>query len=106
MADGLLGAAAYLSDLGSSVKLSSATATTLFSIATTGYRAPEMLRREPFGLPVDIWSLGCLLYYMLAGKTHVVNLDNYDGTGHLNNYYFYLASDNCKDLLNKMLAKD
>ena len=106
MTDNLEGSVAYLSDLGSSVKLSSATATTSFSLATSGYRAPEILRREPFSLAVDIWSLGCVLYYMIAGSTHIVNLENHDRSDIQTNIYFYLESDDCKDLLNKMLDKE
>ncbi|RUS90822.1 hypothetical protein EGW08_001441, partial [Elysia chlorotica] len=30
------------------------------------YLAPEVRRREPFyAMPADVWSLGCLLYFML-----------------------------------------
>jgi serine/threonine protein kinase len=38
-------------------------------VGTPAYWAPEMVRREPFGRPVDIWALGCVLYIMLVG-TH------------------------------------
>ena len=36
---------------------------------TVEYMAPEMIRREPYGLKVDIWSLGVLLYEMLHGSS-------------------------------------
>ena len=36
-------------------------------VGTPAYWAPEMVRRERFGLPVDIWALGCVLYILLTG---------------------------------------
>jgi serine/threonine protein kinase len=33
---------------------------------TLVYAAPEIVREEPYGLPVDIWSAGVLLYAMVA----------------------------------------
>ena len=36
-------------------------------VGTPAYWAPEMLRREKFGLAVDIWALGCVLYILLCG---------------------------------------
>jgi len=35
---------------------------------TEGYMAPEILNRDPYGFPVDWWSLGCLLHSMLVGE--------------------------------------
>jgi len=32
-----------------------------------GYGAPEIVRREAYGLPADMWSVGVLLYFMLTG---------------------------------------
>lgn len=36
---------------------------------TLDYMAPEVLLNEPHSLPVDLWSLGVLLYEILAGHT-------------------------------------
>lgn len=33
-------------------------------IGTPMYSPPELVRRLPFDFKVDIWALGCLLYYM------------------------------------------
>jgi len=37
-------------------------------IGTAHYVAPEVIRAEPCGKPVDIWSLGVLLYILLGGQ--------------------------------------
>jgi serine/threonine protein kinase len=33
---------------------------------TKGYYAPEIVRREPFGVGVDVWSLGVVLFALLT----------------------------------------
>ena len=42
-----------------------------------GYGAPEVVRRERYGLPADMWSVGVLLYFMLTGLSpfHGINKD-------------------------------
>ena len=35
---------------------------------TPYYMAPEILRRKGHGIPVDIWSLGCVVIEMLTGR--------------------------------------
>ncbi|PXF47654.1 putative myosin light chain kinase [Gracilariopsis chorda] len=38
------------------------------TIGTPGYVAPEVVRREPYGPPVDMWACGVVLYVMLSGR--------------------------------------
>ena len=37
-------------------------------IGTPHYMAPEVIRLESCGKPVDMWSLGVLLYVLLGGQ--------------------------------------
>ncbi|KAK7895447.1 hypothetical protein WMY93_020772 [Mugilogobius chulae] len=37
-------------------------------VGTTGYMAPEVTRHERYGVSVDWWGLGCLIYEMTAGR--------------------------------------
>jgi serine/threonine protein kinase len=36
---------------------------------TIEYVAPEMLRNEPYGSSVDLWTVGVLAYEALVGRT-------------------------------------
>lgn len=46
------------------------TQSTVFNsfVGTVLYLAPEMLRKESHGLPLDFYCLGCLVYVLLTGK--------------------------------------
>ena len=57
-----------LADFGIASQLPSKFATLLHPIGTTGYVPPEMLQHKRYGLPADIWSLGALMYSLLAMK--------------------------------------
>ena len=36
-------------------------------LGTTKYMAPEILKREAYGKPVDIWAIGVLSHILLTG---------------------------------------
>lgn len=37
-------------------------------IGTPYYMAPEILKKEPYSFPADIWSLGCVLYEIVTRR--------------------------------------
>lgn len=37
-------------------------------VATRWYRAPELLLKMPYGRPIDMWALGCLICEMIDGR--------------------------------------
>jgi len=56
-----------IADLGLSTKVSEGPKSK-FTIAGSRYwMAPEILRGEGYGIPVDIWSLGCVIIEMMYG---------------------------------------
>ena len=36
-------------------------------IGTPHYMAPEVVNREPYGKPVDVWGCGIMLFILLGG---------------------------------------
>jgi serine/threonine protein kinase len=68
MTDRTDSARAIIADFGSAIQLRSVDETTSWRIGTPGYIAPEIYRREPYGLSVDVWSFGCMLHVLLSGQ--------------------------------------
>ncbi|CAB1348764.1 unnamed protein product [Coregonus sp. 'balchen'] len=56
-----------LSDLGLAVELPSEK-TINQKAGTSGYMAPEILKKEPYRMSVDWWALGCSIYEMVAAR--------------------------------------
>lgn len=56
-----------ISDLGLAVRLSEGSKAR-GRVGTLGYMAPEVISHKHYGLSVDWWGLGCLIYEMTAGQ--------------------------------------
>lgn len=37
-------------------------------IQTSWYRSPEVCTKNPYGSPIDMWSLGCIFYELVTGE--------------------------------------
>jgi len=37
-------------------------------IGTPNFMAPEVINREPYGKPVDVWGCGVMMYILLSGQ--------------------------------------
>ena len=78
------------------------------NIGTASFIAPEVTSGEPYGLKCDIYSLGCVMSWMLYGKQDFGPAVNYfkkylkESPRALNDDF----SDPCKDILRHMLIKD
>lgn len=82
---------------------------------TPNYVAPEILRRQPYGIQVDMWSAGVILYIILCGFPPFY--DENDDLGRLYRKikradydmpspYWDSISDDAKDLVRKLLKPD
>jgi len=62
-------------DFGSSCR---STKRTFFYIQSRFYRSPEVMLGLPYGVPIDMWSLGCILVEMLTGDPLFSGSDQFD----------------------------
>ena len=78
-------------------------------VGTPGFMAPEMIKGEPHGEPVDLWACGCILFILLVGEAP------FTGNGSKTRrakYAFAPAlkwasiSDDAKDLVTKLLVAE
>src|SRR5437764_1953681 len=56
-----------LADFGFAKRLSYSTPNYIHNVVSLWYRAPELLLREKYSLPIDIWSLGCVFSEIHTG---------------------------------------
>jgi len=61
------GAAVKLADFGLAIEVQGDQQAWFGFAGTPGYLSPEVLKKEPYGKPVDIWACGVILYIMLVG---------------------------------------
>ena len=101
---------ACIADLGTAIKLRSPHDKVSMFIGSPGYMAPEILLGETYSLPVDIWGLGCILYFLLTSNlpfpnddwTKLKNSTCYETLDLSKNPELSLES---KDLLSSLLSK-
>lgn len=80
---------------------------------TPGYVAPEILRGDPYGPEVDVWSLGVIIYVLLVGYPPFYDDDQRKLFKKIKEarYYFHEdywsgISEDAIDLIRKMLTLD
>ncbi|XP_044736603.1 calcium/calmodulin-dependent protein kinase type II alpha chain isoform X7 [Chrysoperla carnea] len=61
------GAAVKLADFGLAIEVQGEQQAWYGFAGTPGYLSPEVLKKEPYGKPVDIWACGVILYILLVG---------------------------------------
>uniref|UniRef100_W5N4B4 calcium/calmodulin-dependent protein kinase n=1 Tax=Lepisosteus oculatus TaxID=7918 RepID=W5N4B4_LEPOC len=67
LASKLKGAAVKLADFGLAIEVQGDQQAWFGFAGTPGYLSPEVLRKDPYGKPVDIWACGVILYILLVG---------------------------------------
>ncbi|CAG0886047.1 unnamed protein product, partial [Darwinula stevensoni] len=61
------GAAVKLADFGLAIEVQGDQTAWFGFAGTPGYLSPEVLKKEAYGKPVDIWACGVILYILLVG---------------------------------------
>ena len=100
-----------LCDFGVARELMNENEVIMVAAGSLGYAAPEVFTGEGHGKPVDIWSLGVVLYTMLSGISpfEASTPENFleectpGFKPCFHKHYFTNVSDEAKDLLVKML---
>lgn len=67
LASKLKGAAVKLADFGLAIEVQGEQQAWFGFAGTPGYLSPEVLRKDPYGKPVDVWACGVILYILLVG---------------------------------------
>ena len=80
-------------------------------VGTPYYIAPEIVKEEEYGSACDIWSLGVLAYFSIAGEfpfLATTRKDLFDkikkGTFYFSSNVWKGVSENCKDFIKKCLT--
>ncbi|XP_041758125.1 calcium/calmodulin-dependent protein kinase type II subunit gamma isoform X6 [Coregonus clupeaformis] len=67
LASKMKGAAVKLADFGLAIEVQGDQQAWFGFAGTPGYLSPEVLRKDAYGKPVDIWACGVILYILLVG---------------------------------------
>ena len=79
-------------------------------VGTEGYLAPEQLKKQPYGKPVDMWTYGIVLYALVAGG-HPFGIDDWESRANIGEFDKDLLSfsnppPEAVDLITKCLDPD
>ena len=75
---------------------------------TPNYIAPEVVKEQSHGFPADIWSVGCLFYYMVTGKPPFQDINRTSNATTQRTYNYNIPSHlsvGAKDFLHLLLAE-
>ncbi|XP_051565635.1 peripheral plasma membrane protein CASK-like isoform X15 [Myxocyprinus asiaticus] len=81
-------------------------------VGTPHFMAPEVVKREPYGKPVDVWGCGVILYILLSGCLPFYGTKErlfeaiIKGRYKLNPRQWGHISESAKDLVRRMLMLD
>ncbi|GIY44534.1 hypothetical protein CEXT_314941, partial [Caerostris extrusa] len=81
-------------------------------VGTPHFMAPEVVQRQSYGKPADIWSCGVLLYTLLSGTLPFMGTKERlfqnicSGRLNLAGKYWDSISDFAKDMIRRMLTVD
>ena len=81
---------------------------------TPGYIAPEILNQKPYDLKCDIFSIGCIIYYLLVGDHLFYNKNDIKLTLLRNSRcqienldsQLHTFSDECKDFVRHLITRE
>ncbi|TSL34535.1 Calcium/calmodulin-dependent protein kinase type II delta 1 chain [Bagarius yarrelli] len=111
LASKLKGAAVKLADFGLAIEVQGEQQAWFGFAGTPGYLSPEVLRKEPYGKPVDMWACGVILYILLVGYPPFWDEDQHRlyqqikaGAYDFPSPEWDTVTPEAKDLINKMLT--
>ncbi|CAK8690288.1 peripheral plasma membrane protein CASK-like isoform X2 [Clavelina lepadiformis] len=82
------------------------------NIGTPHFMAPEVVQGEPYGMPVDIWGCGVMMFILVSGSLPFYGTRErlYEsitqGKYKMNPRQWEHISESCKDLIQRMLTID
>ncbi|CAM9183967.1 unnamed protein product, partial [Ectocarpus fasciculatus] len=99
-----------LADFGFAVRVDTDKSLTT-ACGTPGYVAPEILRRDPYGRPSDMWSMGVITFIILGGYPPFYDESDKElfrkikaGAYEFHTDYWKHISEDAKDLIRRMLV--
>uniref|UniRef100_A0A3Q3FC61 calcium/calmodulin-dependent protein kinase n=1 Tax=Labrus bergylta TaxID=56723 RepID=A0A3Q3FC61_9LABR len=101
LASKLKGAAVKLADFGLAIEVQGDQQAWFGFAGTPGYLSPEVLRKDPYGKPVDMWACGVILYILLVGYPPFWDEDQHRLYQQIKAGAYDVKA---KDLINKMLT--